>query len=142
MIGHRPRRHAGRRKRAWALAAVALLALMGGAALVAHQAGRWQHARQLDSVTSPDGRWRIDGLSLVGDGTSALRLRVQSLPDDGSAPAVVSGMFVHGDFRPGWTCDAMGCSEFWWSADEQNRIALPPGMLARLRGLVLHRLGL
>lgn len=95
----------------------------------------------LDSVTSPDGRWRIDGWSLGGDGTSALRLRVHRLPDDGSPPAVASGNFVHGAYRPGWVCPAAGCTEFWWSAGEEDRIALPPGPMARLRGVLWQWLG-
>lgn len=123
-------------------AAVAVLVLVGAAAALAvQQERRWRGARVLDSVTSPDGRWRIDGLSLAGDGTSALRLRVHRLPDDGSPPAVASGRFVHGAYRPGFDCSAAGCTTFWWSAGNEDRIALPPSLGARLRGRLLHSLG-
>ena len=111
-----------------------LLALAGLAVYLAGWNGRRQ-AVPYASAVSPNGLYRVEKYSLpAADG--AVMLRVLDRQQHLLGEYIRHNYQGHPLLQDQWVCTADACSLYWWNSGEDDRIALPPSRLDRLRALL------
>lgn len=112
-----------------ALLMTTTLALLAGT--YGWQADQRAHAQFLETFTAPNGVYRIDKY-LLGQGAETTHVYRVYGPNQ-TLVGEYTRSYLGGHYRPEWDCDAATCSEFRWDTHEEDRIALPPTGLDRLR---------
>ncbi len=123
-----------RRLKALLPASLAVLAL---AVLVVYLAG-WngrRHAVRYASAVAPNGLYRVEKYTL-GTADGAVMLRVLDPQGHLLGEYVKHHYQGHPLLQDQWVCTADACSLYWWNSGDDDRIALPPSRLDRLRALI------